>query len=91
MKRRFTDPFMNILPYIDLHGETRDTIRALVLDFIETNKKMGQYKILIIHGKGEGILKKATHELLRYDKDVERFYVYGSNDGVTIVELKQNS
>lgn len=91
MKRRFTDPFMNILPYIDLHGETRDTIRALVLDFIEMNKKMGQYKILIIHGKGEGILKKATHELLRYDKDVERFYVYGSNDGVTIVELKQNS
>lgn len=89
MDRRFDDPFMNILPYIDLHGETRDTIRALVLDFIKMNLKMGKYKILIIHGRHGGVLRKATHELLRYNKDVERYYVYGSNDGVTIVELKK--
>lgn len=81
---------MNILPYIDLHGETRDTITALVLDFIKMNLKMGKYKFLIIHGRHGGVLRQATHELLRYNKNVERFYVYGSNDGVTIVELKKD-
>lgn len=90
MDRRFDDPFLNILPYIDLHGETRDTITALVLDFIKMNLKMGKYKFIILHGRHGGVLRKATHEILRYHKDVERFYVYGSNDGVTIVELKKD-
>lgn len=91
MDRRFDDPFMNILPFIDLHGETRDTIRALVLDFIKINMKMGKYKVLIIHGRGEGILKEATHEILKRHEYVERYQVYGSNDGVTIVELKRET
>ena len=86
----FEDPFIKILPHLDLHGETRDTITFLVLDFIKLSKKMGHYKLVIIHGRHGGVLRTAVHELLRYNKDVDRFYVYGSNDGMTIVELKNS-
>lgn len=89
MDKKFRDPFMNILPCLDVHGETRDTVVFPVLDFIEMNIKMKKYKVVIIHGRHGGVLKKAVHETLRTSKKVERFYVYGSNDGVTVVELKQ--
>lgn len=87
MDKRFNDPFLNILPTLDLHGETRDAVRFLVLDFIKIQRKLGNYKLVIIHGRHGGILKKEVHEILRYSKEIEKFYVYGSNDGVTIVEL----
>ncbi len=91
MDRRFIDPFMNILPCIDLHGETRDTIRALVLDFIKMNLLLGKDKIIIIHGRHGGVLRSECHEILKRHPDVEKYYVYGSNDGVTIVELKKQA
>lgn len=85
--KHFEDPFLNILPKLDLHGETRDTIRFLILDFININIKMGKEKIQIVHGRHGGILRKETHEILRKCPYVKRFSTYGSNDGVTIVEL----
>jgi DNA-nicking Smr family endonuclease len=85
----FNDPFLSILPKLDLHGETRDVVRYLVLEFINSNKKMGNYKLQIIHGRSGGILKTETHEVLKSCKDVEKYYIYNMNDGVTIVELKK--
>ena len=35
-----------------------------------------------------GTLKKATHEYLKKNKFVEKYYIDGMNDGQTIVELK---
>lgn len=86
----FVDPFLNILPKLDLHGETRDVVRYLILDFINTNLQMGNYKLQIVHGRRGKVLKNETHAILKECRLVERYYVYGSNDGVTIVELKQN-
>lgn len=89
-KEYFNDPFLNILPKLDLHGETRDTIRYLILDFINVNIKQGCLKVQIVHGRHGGILKKETHEILRKCKEVKSFSLYGFNDGVTIVELYKN-
>lgn len=88
MDRYYEDPFLNILPKLDLHGETRDTVRFLVLDFIKINKMLNNEKLVIVHGRHGGILKREIHEILRRHKDVDRFYIYGSNDGITIVELR---
>lgn len=84
----FVDPFLNILPKLDLHGETRDTIQYLILDFINMNLKMGKYKLQIVHGRHGGVLKKETHDILKKHPEVEKYYIYFQNDGITIVELK---
>ena len=82
--------FLNILPSLDLHGYTRDMIEVLINDFITDNLKMKKYKIVIIHGKGEWILKLKTHELLKKDKRVKKYYQDASNIGCTVVELNEN-
>ena len=82
--------FLNILPSLDLHGNTRDMIKFLIDDFIKDNLKMKKYKIVIVHGKGEGILKDETHELLRKDKRVKSFYLDSTNIGCTVVELNDS-
>ena len=77
------------LPTLDLHGETRDTARVLINEFIADSIKMGNYKICIVHGIGTGTIKKATHDALKKDARVERFYIDFFNIGCTIVEIKQ--
>ena len=52
-------------------------------------KLIKNYNIAIIHGKGLGILKKTTHEVLRKNKRVLDFKIYYFNDGMTIVKLKK--
>lgn len=79
--------FLNILPTLDLHGNTRDMIGVLIDDFIKDNIKLNNKKIVIVHGKGEWILKNETHHILSKDKRVTRFYQDATNDGCTVVEL----
>lgn len=87
MNNHFEDPFVKILPKLDLHGETSDTIRYLIIDFLNVNLRLGKMKVVIVHGRHGNILKKRTHEILKSLKCVDKFYTYGSNDGITIVEL----
>ena len=85
---QYEDPFLKILPSLDLHGETGEFVPMLVRDFINVNYKMGKDKVLIIHGRHGGVLKSAVHEYLKSDSRVSRYYIYNMNDGVTIAELK---
>ncbi len=68
----------------------REITRILVKDFIRDNYKMGNEKVIIIHGRGTGILKQAVHETLKKDKLVEKFYLDFFNIGSTIVSIKRN-
>ena len=61
----------NNLPTLDLHGVDRDYARILINEFIDDNYKLGNKYIAIVHGKGEGVLKKRVHELLKTNKKVE--------------------
>ena len=81
------DPFLNILPTIDLHGINRDMVKYIVDDFIKDNIKLNNKKIIVIHGIGEGILKDELHLLLRKDKRVKKYYLDSFNIGETIIEL----
>ena len=47
-------------PAIDLHGETRDTMIQPLDDFINDNIKLQNKFIAVIHGRGQGILKKTN-------------------------------
>ena len=88
MSRIIRDPFTFRLPHLDIHGETSMTCIAVIKSFINDNIKLKNDKIIIVHGKGLGILKKTTHEYLKRHKNVEKYYIDGLNDGQTIVELK---
>ena len=81
------NPFLDILPTIDVHGYNRDMIKCILDEFICDNIKLNNKKIVIVHGKGEGILKKEIHTLLKKDKRVFRYYVDGFNIGCTVIEL----
>lgn len=81
------NPFLDILPKFDVHGYSRDMIKCVLNDFINDNIKLGNNKIIIIHGKGEGILKSEIHSLLKKDKRVKCFYLDAFNIGQTIIEL----
>lgn len=88
MTRIINDPFTSRFPRIDIHGETTLTCVAVINSFIKDNVKLKNKNVIIIHGKGSGALKKATHELLHHHHSVNKYYIDGFNDGQTIVELK---
>ena len=81
------DIFLKNLPTIDLHGFDMESARVATNDFINDNIIMKNNKILIIHGKGKGLVKKAVHNQLKIHKKVIKYYTDNLNDGVTIVYL----
>lgn len=83
------DPFIEILPQLDVHGFTEDTVMTVVNDFIQDNYKLYKTKICVVHGKGRGILKRKIHQSLKSNKYVLKYYLYNMNIGCTIIELKK--
>lgn len=80
--------FLDIYPKIDLHGVDRDMARVMTHDFILENIKLGNDKIVIIHGKGSGIVKTSVYSELTRNKAVLWYKSDNFNAGATIVCLK---
>ena len=85
--RKLIDPFTVMLPHIDLHGETTMTIEYLIDSFIRDNIKLENAKVVIIHGKGREEKKNKTHEILKHNHNVSKYYIDSLNDGQTIAIL----
>lgn len=85
---KYIDPFLYNVPSIDIHGYDRYGAIAIVDNFINNYLRIGVKKVVIIHGKGTGILKNATHEYLKTNKNVLEYKLNVINDGETIVILK---
>ena len=81
---------MNNLPSLDLHGEYAFSSEVLVKEFINDQISLHNKKVCIIHGIGEGILRKTVHEILKNDKRIKSYYIDFFNPGCTIVEIKEN-
>ena len=88
MMKKQIDPFTVNLPHLDLHGEVVDSISFLINSFIKDNYLLKNSKIVIIHGRSGGILKKETQVILKNNKLVKNYYIDALNDGQTIVEIK---
>ena len=86
--KNMIDPFLYDAPHLDIHGYDRTGAVAVIKMFIDENIRIDKKKIVIVHGKGSGVLKKATHEYLRKDKRVIDFKTNNYNDGETIVILQ---
>ena len=81
------DIFLKNLPSIDLHGYDTESARVATNDFIDDNIFLKNPKILIIHGKGMGLVKSSVHSALASRKEVSKYYTDNFNDGCTIVNL----
>ncbi|MBR1386525.1 MAG: Smr/MutS family protein [Bacilli bacterium] len=82
--------FRNSMPQIDLHGEDRIGARLKVEAFLSDNYKIGNLEVAIIHGLGNGILKKEVFNMLRKDDRVSEFCIDCFNGGCTLVRLSKN-
>ena len=60
-------------PSLDLHGIDREYAKILTREFIDDNYKLRNDTIVIIHGIGTGIVKKAVHEELKYNKKIKEY------------------
>ena len=82
------DIFLKNLPSIDLHGYDTESARVATNDFIEESVIMKNKKILIVHGKGKGLVKKSVHSALSQRKEIIKYHTDPFNGGCTIVYLK---
>ncbi|MGN1034457.1 MAG: endonuclease MutS2 [Oscillospiraceae bacterium] len=75
---------------LHLRGLTVEEATAELDKFIDDAIISGLHSIVVVHGKGAGILKTAVHNYLKSSRVVKSFRLgkYGEGeDGVTIVEL----
>ncbi len=79
--------YLEHYPKIDLHGEFAVTAYTVVHEFLTDQVKLKKRYVVIIHGKGSGILKNEVHKILRQDKRVLAFHLDPGNLGQTLVEL----
>lgn len=76
---------------LDVRGMRVDELVPLLDQFMDTAILLSQGELKIVHGKGEGVLRKVVREQLRKFKQVASVsdeHVERGGDGVTIVVLK---
>ncbi len=76
---------------IDLRGKYVDEALQEVTDYIDEAIMLGAKEVKILHGKGNGILRKAIREYLSTVSEIARFHdehIEFGGAGITVVEFK---
>ncbi|ADL08147.1 endonuclease MutS2 [Thermosediminibacter oceani] len=76
---------------IDLRGLTLDEALLKVDKYLDDASLAGLPSVVIIHGKGTGILRKGIQDMLKTRKDIKSFRPGNMNEGglgVTVVEFR---
>ncbi|MBN2227898.1 MAG: Smr/MutS family protein [candidate division Zixibacteria bacterium] len=78
---------------LDLHTFQPAEIKALISDYIDTCLDHGIYRLRLIHGKGEGVLRRIVHAALDRHPAVKsyRHDSAGGSWGATVVDLHPDS
>ena len=81
----------NFKPSVDLRGKRAEDSLNIVKTLIDEAILLSVYELKILHGKGNGILRKVIREYLRSVDEVKSFrdeHVERGGDGITLVFLK---
>ncbi len=76
---------------VDVRGKNLDDAVMDVDKYLDDATMAGLKEVTVIHGRGEGILKKGLQDMMRTHKHVRRFRKGNfdeGGDGVTVVTLK---
>lgn len=80
-----------VTPEIEIRRLNKEEALGKLEKYLDQAVLAGFQKVYIIHGKGEGILRKATHEFLQEHPQVDSFRLGDAAEGgagVTVVTLK---
>lgn len=78
-------------PTLDIRGKRVEEVTAVLEQFLDNAILLGHGEIKILHGKGEGVLRKVVREHLRKYKQIASVsdeHVDRGGDGITVVVLK---
>lgn len=84
------EKFMNFSPKIDIRGERGEDAIKKIQDFMDTAILTSVNEVTIVHGKGDGILRKLVRAELKKYKAVQTIkdeHADRGGDGVTIVSF----
>lgn len=76
---------------LDVRGKRAEEVISLLDQFMDTAILLGHGEVKILHGKGEGVLRKIIREQLKKIKQVASVsdeHVERGGDGITVVVLK---
>jgi DNA mismatch repair protein MutS2 len=81
----------NFNSMLDIRGKRVDEVISILDQFLDTAILLGQAEIKILHGKGEGVLRKVVRDHLKGFKavaGVKDEHIEQGGDGITVVILK---
>jgi DNA mismatch repair protein MutS2 len=86
-----TTKMMDFSPNLDLRGKRGEEVLPLIQTFIDEGYMLGVKNLRIVHGKGDGILREVTRNLLRTMSQVQKLedeHADRGGAGVTLVTLR---
>ncbi|MCS7076083.1 MAG: endonuclease MutS2 [Bacteroidia bacterium] len=86
------DKMSSISMQLDIRGQRTEPAKQLIEKFIDDAILTGLREVRILHGKGNGILKQVTRDLLKNYKQIESYSdapEEAGGGGITIVVFKQ--
>jgi len=66
---------------LDLHTFRPSEVKEVVPEYLAACRERGILQVRIIHGKGDGTLRRTVHALLRRDPAVLRYALAGGDAG----------
>ncbi|HYG02067.1 MAG TPA: Smr/MutS family protein [Chryseosolibacter sp.] len=78
-------------PVLDVRGKRVEEVLPMIHQFLDTAILLSQGELKILHGKGEGVLRKVIREELRKYKEIASVadeHVERGGDGITVIVLK---
>ncbi len=82
---------MDFSPNLDIRGKRGEEILSLVQNFVDDGYMLGLKDLRVVHGKGNGILKDITRNVLKNMSQVSKVtdeHADRGGAGVTLVQLK---
>jgi DNA mismatch repair protein MutS2 len=81
----------NFSDTLDVRGKRVDEVFSLLDQFMDTAILLGQGELKVLHGKGEGVLRKVVRDHLKRYKEVASMkdeHIERGGDGITVIILK---
>lgn len=76
---------------LDVRGKRAEEVMILLDQFLDNAMILSHTELRILHGKGEGVLRKIIREHLKLNKSIASFgdeHVERGGDGITVLRLK---
>ncbi len=76
---------------LDLRGMNAEDATNATLKFLDDAVLFSEKQLQILHGRGDGVLRRIVRDILKYNKDVQKFdyeHIERGGDGITLVEMK---